>query len=85
MIKEAKDIPELPDQKVERYINEFGIKIYDAQVVSSQKELADFFEDMVRSGASAKVAVGWLTTELMGRLKKHSIDHLRIHLYLVKS
>jgi aspartyl-tRNA(Asn)/glutamyl-tRNA(Gln) amidotransferase subunit B len=74
MIKEAKDIPELPDQKVERYINEFGIKIYDAQVVSSQKELADFFEDMVRSGASAKVAIGWLTTELMGRLKKHSID-----------
>jgi len=70
--KEGQKIsPELPDQKVERYINEFGIKIYDAQVVSSQKELADFFEDMVRSGASAKVAIGWLTTELMGRLKKH--------------
>ncbi len=43
MIKEAKDIPELPDQKVERYINEFGIKIYDAQVVSSQKEFSRLF------------------------------------------
>jgi len=74
MIKEAKDIPELPDQKVERYISELGIKEYDALVISAQKELANFFEEMLENGASAKSSVTWLTTELLGRLKKSSLD-----------
>jgi len=74
MIKEAKEIPELPDQKVERYIKEFGIKRYDALVISAQKELATFFEEILEHGASAKIAVNWLTTELLGRLKRVSLD-----------
>ncbi len=74
MIEEAKDIPELPDQKIERYITKLGIKRYDAEVVSSQKELANFFEDMLKSGASPKIAINWLTTELLGRLKRASLD-----------
>jgi len=74
MIEEAKKIPELPDQKVERYINELKIKEYDARVISSQKELAEFFENMLENGATAKASVTWLTTELLGRLKKQSLD-----------
>jgi len=74
MIEEAKKIPELPDQKVKRYISELGIKEYDAKVISSQKELAEFFEEMLESGVSAKASVTWLTTELLGRLKKYSLD-----------
>lgn len=74
MIDEAKNMPELPDAKVKRYIEELGVKKYDALVISSQKELAYFFEEMIKSGASAKNSVNWLTTELLGRLKKANLD-----------
>lgn len=70
MIEEAKQIPEMPDEKAIRYMEEFGIKKYDALVITSQKELAYYFEEMVESGADAKMAVTWLTSELLGRLNK---------------
>ncbi len=74
MIDKAKKIPELPDQKVERYINELKIKEYDALVISAQKELAYYFEEILECGVSAKNAVTWLTSELLGRLNKLSLD-----------
>ena len=74
MVEEAKKMPELPDAKVKRYIEELKIKKYDALVLCSEKELAYFFEDMLKSGASAKNSVNWLTTELLGRLKKTEFD-----------
>ena len=74
MIAEAKEMPELPDAKVKRYVEELGIKKYDALVLCAEKELAYFFEEMLESGASAKNAVNWLTTELLGRLKKSEFD-----------
>lgn len=70
MIEEAKEMPELPDAKVKRYTEELKIKRYDALVICSEKELAYFFEEMLEGGASAKNSVNWLTTELLGRLKK---------------
>jgi aspartyl-tRNA(Asn)/glutamyl-tRNA(Gln) amidotransferase subunit B len=70
MIAEAKQMPELPDAKIKRYIEELGLKRYDALVLCSTKELAYYFEDMIKSGASAKNSVNWLNTELLGRLKK---------------
>jgi aspartyl-tRNA(Asn)/glutamyl-tRNA(Gln) amidotransferase subunit B len=74
MVEEAKKMPELPDAKVERYINELGLKRYDALVICATKELAYFFEEMLASGASAKTSVTWLTTELLGRLNKASLS-----------
>ncbi len=74
MIEEAKDIPELPDEKVQRYTQEFGIKKDDALVITAVKEMAYYFEEMINSGATPKLAVTWLTSELLGRLNKSSID-----------
>ena len=74
MIQEAKKIPELPDEKVERYINELKIKEYDARVISSSKELAAFFEEMLKENIEPKNAVTWLTSELLGRLNKEGLD-----------
>ncbi|KIM08282.1 MAG: glutamyl-tRNA amidotransferase [Sulfurovum sp. FS08-3] len=74
MIEEAKQMPELPDAKVERYIQELGVKRYDALVICSTKELAYFFEEMLTSNASPKNCVTWLTTELLGRLNKASLS-----------
>jgi len=70
MIDEAKEMPELPDAKVKRYVEELGIKNYDAQVITSDKEMAYFFEEMLEQGGQAKTAVTWLTSELLGRLNK---------------
>ncbi len=74
MIAEAKEMPELPDAKVKRYIEKLGIKKIDALVLCSTKELAYYFEDMIKSGASAKNSVNWLNTELLGRLNKAKLN-----------
>jgi aspartyl-tRNA(Asn)/glutamyl-tRNA(Gln) amidotransferase subunit B len=70
MIAKAKEMPELPDAKVKRYIEELKLKRYDALVICQTKESAYFFEEMLKSGASAKTSVNWLNTELLGRLNK---------------
>ena len=69
LMNEGRQIPEMPDEKRERYMREFGIKPSDASVLTSELEMARYFESMLKSGASAKGAVTWLTTELLGRLK----------------
>ncbi len=74
MIEEAKVMPELPDAKVKRYMEEFGIKHYDALVITAKKELAYYFEEMIAQGAVAKTAVTWLTSELLGRLNKAGLE-----------
>lgn len=70
MVEEAKHIPEMPDEKVKRYVEVLDIKRDDALVITSDKELAFYFEAMIEHGAEPKMAVTWLTTELLGRLNK---------------
>ena len=74
MIEEAKRLPELPDEKVRRYTEELGIKHKDALVLTAQKEMAAYFEAMIETGAPAKSAVTWLTSELLGRLNKAGVE-----------
>lgn len=74
MIQEGKNIPELPDEKKKRLVDEFGIKEYDASVITSSLDLAHFFETMIGEGADAKMAVTWLTVELLARLNKNSLS-----------
>ena len=74
MIAVAKEIPELPEQKVKRYTQELKLKKYDAEVITAQKELADYFEELLESGVEAKNAATWLINELLGRLNKLSLD-----------
>mgnify|MGYP000901261754 CR=1 FL=1 len=68
MIEEFSDIPELPDAKKSRFVSEFGIKEYDAAVITADKETAQFFEEMMAEGITGKIAVTWLTVELPSRL-----------------
>lgn len=70
MLAEYSKIPEMPDEKRVRYVKEFGIKEYDATVVTATVEGARFFEEMLTLGISAKNAITWLTVELQGRLKE---------------
>jgi aspartyl-tRNA(Asn)/glutamyl-tRNA(Gln) amidotransferase subunit B len=65
----ATKIPELPDEKKLRFVNDFGMNEYNASVITSTLEMAKFFEEMMKEGITAKNAVTWLTVELQGRLK----------------
>jgi len=73
MMEEAKRIPELPDEKVRRYTEELGVKRVDALVITSEREMAVYFEAMIAAGAPARSAVTWLTSELLGRLNKANL------------
>ena len=68
------EIPELPDEKKERYINEFGLKEYDAGVLTQEPELAEYFENLVQRGCEPVMANNWLAVELLGRLNKAGIS-----------
>lgn len=62
------EIPELPDARKKRYIEEFGLPAYDAGVLTMTKEMADFFEAAVAAGAEPKQASNWMMGELSGYL-----------------
>jgi len=62
-------LPELPDERRERYINDFGLSPIDAGVLVAEKENAAYFE-AVAEGRDAKMAANWVTTNLFGALNK---------------
>ncbi|WP_316570655.1 Asp-tRNA(Asn)/Glu-tRNA(Gln) amidotransferase subunit GatB [Neobacillus sp. YIM B06451] len=63
------EIPELPDQRIERYVSELGLPEYDAKVLTATREMADFFEASVNAGVDAKQASNWLMGEVSAYLK----------------
>ena len=74
-IKEVKDsIPEMPDKRRERYVNEWGIPEYDAGVLTQTKEMSDFYEATVASGADAKLAANWLMGEVSAYLNANKVE-----------
>lgn len=64
----VKEMPELPDAKRARFLNEYGISAYDAGVLTASAALADYFEAVVRAGAGPKPAANWIQTDLLRRL-----------------
>lgn len=66
-----KEIPELPDARKKRYIDDLGLPGYDAGVLTSSKEMADFFEETTQNGADIKQASNWLMGEVSGFMNKH--------------
>ncbi|MEH7253318.1 Asp-tRNA(Asn)/Glu-tRNA(Gln) amidotransferase subunit GatB [Neobacillus niacini] len=64
----AAEIPELPDQRQKRYIEELGLPVYDAKVLTVTKEMADFFEGTVAAGADAKLASNWIMGDVSAYL-----------------
>ena len=66
-------LPELPDAKKARFVREYGLPVYDAGVLVSEREIADYFEAVARGserGRDAKTAANWTINELAGRLNR---------------
>jgi aspartyl-tRNA(Asn)/glutamyl-tRNA(Gln) amidotransferase subunit B len=67
------ELPELPDEKRTRFVGEFGLSAYDAAVLVSERETADYFETVAK-GRDAKIAANWVINELFGRLNREGKD-----------
>jgi aspartyl-tRNA(Asn)/glutamyl-tRNA(Gln) amidotransferase subunit B len=66
-------LPELPDEKKARFIDEYGLSAYDAGVLVAERATADYFEAAAR-GRDAKAAANWCINELFGLLNKSGLD-----------
>src|SRR5690625_93971 len=64
-------LPELPDARLQRYIEQLGLDEYDATVLTGTKEMSDFFEETIALGADAKQATNWLMGDISGYMNKH--------------
>ena len=60
-----KSIPELPDAKRERFVREYGLPEYDADMLTQSRAMAAYFEDTVRISGQPKVVSNWMMGELM--------------------
>ena len=66
--------PEMAEAKMARYQSDWGLPAYDAQMLTGQKALADFFEETVALGAPAKQAANWIMGEVMRRLSADGLE-----------
>ncbi len=58
-------LPELPAARKGRFVSEYGLSVYDAEVLTSEKKIADYFEETVRQGVDAKKACNWITQDAL--------------------
>jgi aspartyl-tRNA(Asn)/glutamyl-tRNA(Gln) amidotransferase subunit B len=70
-----KTLPELPDEKKQRFMKEYALSLYDASVLTMNRELADYFEETVKHSASEpKLCANWVMGDLAAFLNKHNLD-----------
>jgi len=68
-------LPELPDDKAARFVRDYGLPEYDALVLTASRELADFYEEVVRRvGSDPKLCANWVMGDLSGFLNKDGLE-----------
>jgi aspartyl-tRNA(Asn)/glutamyl-tRNA(Gln) amidotransferase subunit B len=73
-------MPELPEAKIRRFAEQYGIPVYDAEVLSESRELADYYEAVMTAFDDGKAASNWIMTEVLGVINKQKIDIGEFHL-----
>lgn len=74
-IEQVKDtLPELPDEKTERYVTEFGLSAYDASVLTEDRSVAEWFEEAVDAGGEAKAVANWLINNLFALMNESNLE-----------
>ncbi|MGB0684332.1 MAG: Asp-tRNA(Asn)/Glu-tRNA(Gln) amidotransferase subunit GatB [Magnetovibrionaceae bacterium] len=68
------DLPELPDDKKNRFMSDFGLSGYDASVLVVEKEKAAFFEEVASAAGDPKLSANWVITNLFGMLNAKGLD-----------
>ena len=67
-------IPELPDSRKARYVQDYGLPTYDAEVITTSKELADLFEESLKYTQDAKAVANWIMGDLLGYLNANNLE-----------
>jgi aspartyl-tRNA(Asn)/glutamyl-tRNA(Gln) amidotransferase subunit B len=62
-------LPELPQDRRDRFVNEYGLRVYDAEVLTSTRSTGDYFEEAVKVSGDGKATANWVVGDLMGLLK----------------
>ena len=70
--KIGKELPELPDEKKERFMKEHNLSSYEANILVSEKEISDFYEEVIKN-CDKKLANNWITVELFAVLNKKNL------------
>lgn len=68
------ELIELPQQKLQRFITQYELSAYDATILVSSRELADYFEAVVKESSQAKLAANWINGELAAALNKSGME-----------
>jgi aspartyl-tRNA(Asn)/glutamyl-tRNA(Gln) amidotransferase subunit B len=68
------ELPELPEQKQQRYIDDLGLSAYDAGVITASISLANYFDVVAEKTGDAKLSANWITGELSARLNREEIE-----------
>ncbi len=68
------ELPEMPEQKQQRYIDELGLSAYDAGVITASLALSVYFDAVVKETDDAKLSANWITGELSARLNREESD-----------
>jgi len=71
--KLKKELPELPDEKKERFIKEHNLSPYEATILVSEKEISDYYEEVIKK-CDKKLATNWITVELFALLNKKNLS-----------
>ncbi len=74
LLEIKRDLPELPTEKKLRFVESLGLSSYDAEILTSQKEFADYFETIINQGADAKMTANWIMGELSAALNKNQVE-----------
>lgn len=68
--KMSRQLPELPDAKAARFVAQYGLREYDADVLTAESPVADYYEEVMRLCSDSVAASNWIQTELLGVLHK---------------
>ena len=72
------NIPELPDELKNKFINIYNLSNYDASILTSDKQISDYFDETIKSDQelkkSSKIVVNWITSELFSLLNKNDLE-----------
>ena len=63
-----KELPELPEAKKERFMNEYGLSEYDAKILTSTKQLSNYFDDVAKNFNDYNMVSNWIMTEVLRRV-----------------
>ena len=69
-----REMPELPGEKAQRFVDHYGIRPYDAQVLTATRQLADYYEEAVKLHNDPTALANWISTEVFGFLNDRGID-----------